>query len=205
MTDFTVNGAPVRLDVDPQVSLMTVLRDHLRLTGTKCGCDDGRCGSCTVVVDGHATRSCRMTAGEAAGSAVVTVEGLGRPGHLDPIQRAFVEAGAVHCGFCTPGLIMATKALLDRQPDPPRPAVVKALGANYCRCTGYRTVLDAVDRAAALRPGESVPPAALPLDQTWSERDMVPGPAMYGADIFADGMLHSKVVRSPHAHARIPR
>ena len=103
-TDFTVNGVPVRLDVDPQVSLMTVLRDHLRLTGTKCGCDDGRCGSCTVVVDGRATRSCRMTAGEAAGSAVVTIEGLARPGHLDPIQRAFVEAGAVHCGFCTPGL-----------------------------------------------------------------------------------------------------
>lgn len=203
MADFTVNGVPVRLDVDPRLSLMTVLRDHLRLTGTKCGCDDGRCGSCTVVVDGHATRSCRMTAGEAAGSAVLTIEGLAKPGQLDPIQRAFVEAGAVHCGFCTPGLIMATKALLDRQPSPPLPAVVKALGANYCRCTGYRTVLDAVDRAAALVRGESVPPPAVSLDQSWSERDMVTGRAMYGADIFIDGMLHMKVVRSPHAHARI--
>ena len=136
MTNFAVNGVPVRLDVDPRISLMTVLRDDLRLTGTKCGCDDGRCGSCTVVVDGRAMRSCRMTAGEAAGSEVVTIEGLAKPDRLDPIQRAFVEAGAVHCGFCTPGLIMATKALLDRQPSPSLPAVVKALGANYCRCTG---------------------------------------------------------------------
>jgi aldehyde oxidoreductase len=203
VTVFTVNGEPVRLDVDPRTLLMTVLRDHLRLTGTKCGCDDGRCGSCTVLVDGHATRSCRMTAGEAEGSAVVTVEGLATPGHLHPIQRAFVEAGAVHCGFCTPGLIMATKALLDRQPSPARPAVVKALGSNYCRCTGYGTILDAVDRAAALLRGDSVPPPEVPLDESWSERDMVTGRAMYGADIFLDGMLHVKVVRSPHAHARI--
>ena len=203
MTDFTVNGVPVRLEIDPQISLMTALRDHLRLTGTKCGCDDGRCGSCTVLVNGRATRSCRMTAGEASGSAVVTIEGLAAQGQLNPIQRAFIETGAVDCGFCTPGLIMATKALLDHQLNPPTSAVVKALGTNYCRCTGYRTVLDAVDRASALLRGEIVPPPAVPLDQSWSERDMVTGRAIYSADVHIDGMLHMKVVRSPHAHARI--
>jgi len=189
--------------VDPDTSLLAVLRDHLRLTGTKCGCDDGRCGSCTVVVDGHATRSCRLTAGEAAGSTITTIEGLAGPDTLDPIQCAFVEAGAVHCGFCTPGLIMATKALLDRHASPSPSAVIKALGANYCRCTGYRTVLDAVDRAAAMRRGDAVPEAVVRLDQSWSERDMVTGRATYAADLFVEGMLHVKVVRSPHAHARI--
>ena len=203
MTDVEVNGVAVRIEVDPGTSLMTVLRDRLRLTGTKCGCDDGRCGSCTVLVDGHATRSCRITIGEAAGASVVTVEGLASGADLHPIQRAFIEAGAVHCGFCTPGLVMATKALLDRQPSPTRPDIVKALGANYCRCTGYRTILDAVDRAASGLRGESVPPAVVSLDESWGERDMVTGRALYSADIAVDGMLHVKVVRSPHAHARI--
>ncbi len=203
MTDFTVNGLMVRVEVDARTPLLTVLRDHLRLTGTKCGCDDGRCGACTVVVNGHATRSCRMTAGEAAGSTIVTVEGLGTPSGLHPIQQAFIEAGAVHCGFCTPGLVMATKALLDAQASPARSAIVRALGTNYCRCTGYRTVLDAVDRAAALMRGEHVGPPLLRLEDSWSERDMASGRALYAADLYIDGALHLKVVRSPHAHARI--
>ncbi len=203
MTALEVNGLAVRIDVDPRTSLMTVLRDHLHLTGTKCGCDDGRCGTCTVLVDGQATRSCRLTVGEAAGARVVTIEGLATGDELHPIQRAFVEAGAVHCGFCTPGLVMATKALLDRQPSPARPAIIKALGANYCRCTGYRTILDAVDRAAAMLRGETVKPAVVALRESWGERDMATGRAIYAADLAIDGMLHVKVVRSPHAHARV--
>lgn len=203
MTEFTVNGVAVRTDVEPGTPLLTILRDTLRLTGTKCGCDDGRCGTCTVLVNGRATRACVVTAGEVSGAEVLTVEGLGAPERLHPIQQAFIEAGAVHCGFCTPGLVMATKALLDVQPAPSRGAVVKALGANYCRCTGYQSVLNAVGRAAALLRGEQVPPPVMPLAESWSERDMATGRAIYGADISVDGMLHMKIVRSPHAHARV--
>ncbi len=203
MLALTVNGTPRHTSADPGTLLVSVLRDDLRLTGTKVGCDDGRCGSCTVLVNGRVIRSCQVTAGEVSGRDILTVEGLGAPGALHPVQRAFVEAGAVQCGFCTPGLVMATIALLDADPRPERDTVVKALGANYCRCTGYGTIFDAVDRAAALGNGDAVGPAPLPLDEAWSEIDMVTGRAMYAADLHKDGMLHLTIVRSPHPHARI--
>jgi len=141
--------------------------------------------------------------GEVAGAAILTIEGLGGPQHLHPIQQAFVEAGAVQCGFCIPGLVMSAKALLDANPSPSRQEIVRAVGANYCRCTGYRTIVDAVDRAAAALRSETPPPPALPLSECWSEREMAVGSAVYAADISMDGMLHMKVVRSPHRHARV--
>lgn len=203
MIEFTLNGKAVRTAADVKTLLVSVLRDDLRLTGTKVGCDDGRCGSCAVLVNGRAVRACRVTLGEVSGATILTIEGLGSPDHLHPIQQAFIEAGAVQCGFCTPGLVLTTKALLDATPSPTRHEIVKALGANYCRCTGYRTVVDAVGRAAAMLRGEAVPPPAVPLAECWSESDMATGRAVYGADIYLDGMLHVKVIRSPHRHARV--
>lgn len=203
VTAFTVNGVAVRTDTAPGTLLSTILRDELRLTGTKIGCDDGRCGSCAVLVNGRVARACRVTAGEVSGAAILTIEGLGGPDRLHPIQQAFVEGGAVQCGFCTPGLVMSTKGLLDANPSPTRQEIVRALGANYCRCTGYRIILDAVDRAAALLRSETVPPPALPLADCWSEREMAAGHALFAADITMEGMLQLKVVRSPHRHARV--
>jgi len=200
---FTVNGVAVQTNAGTGTLLSTILRDDLRLTGTKVGCDDGRCGTCAVLVNGRVARACRVTAGEVSGAAVLTIEGLGSPDRLHPIQQAFVEAGAVQCGFCTPGLVMSAKALLDANPFPTRQEIVRALGANYCRCTGYRIIVDAVDRAAALLRSEPVPAPALPLADCWSEREMVAGRAAFAADISLDGMLHMKVVRSPHRHARV--
>jgi CO/xanthine dehydrogenase Mo-binding subunit/aerobic-type carbon monoxide dehydrogenase small subunit (CoxS/CutS family) len=201
--EFMLNAVAVRTAADPGTLLVTVLRDELRLTGTKIGCDDGRCGTCMVLVNGRVARACRTTAGEVAGSAVVTIEGLGTPEKLHPIQQAFVETGAVECGFCTPGMIMAAKALLDAEPRPTRSRIAKALGANYCRCTGYVTIFEAVERAATLLRGEVVPPPALPLGESWNEIEMATGRAIYAADIQKEGVLHLKVVRSPHRHARV--
>ncbi|MEW5982626.1 MAG: molybdopterin cofactor-binding domain-containing protein [Acidobacteriota bacterium] len=203
MIEFTVNGVPAVTNAGPGTLLVTILREELRLTGTKIGCDDGRCGTCAVLVDGRVVRACRVSAGEVSGTSIVTIEGLGTPERLHPIQQAFIEAGAVHCGFCTPGAIMSAKALLDSDPQPSPGAIVRALGPQYCRCTGYRTLVEAVGRASALLRGEEVPPPAVPLQESWSERDMATGLALYAADVQAEGALHMKIVRSPHPHARV--
>ena len=203
MIEFTLNGAPARSDGDPATPLIALLRDELRLTGTKLGCDDGRCGTCMVLVNGRPARACQTPVGKVGGAAVLTVEGLGTPERLHPLQRAFVETGAVQCGFCTPGMIMAAKALLDGNPRPSHEQMVKALGANLCRCTGYLGIFEAVDRAAALLRGEAVSPPPLPLAECWEEVARATGTARYGADVLRDGTLHLKVVRSPYAHAGI--
>lgn len=146
---FTVNGNPVTLDVREDANLLSVLNDDLELTGAKEGCGAGECGACTVIVDGVAVASCLYPACEADGRQVETVEGLVlASGGLHPLQRAFVDYGAVQCGFCTPGMIMSAKALLDRTPAPSQQEVKVALAGNICRCTGYTQIVQAVLAAA---------------------------------------------------------
>ena len=132
-----VNGKEHQLLVKPRQTLLAVLRDELGLTGTKLGCDDGACGTCTVTVNGVAARACRVPVEHVKGKDILTIEGLGTSERLHPLQEAFIEADAVQCGFCTPGTIMAAKALLDRNPAPTREEIAKALKNNLCRCTGY--------------------------------------------------------------------
>jgi len=146
---FEVNGAPVTVLAAAHWRLIDVLRGPLGLTGTKEGCGAGECGACTVLVDGKAINSCLYPALEIDGRKVLTIEGLTNGARLGPIQQAFVDAGAVQCGFCTPGMIMSTKALLDARPEPTDAEIRGALVGNLCRCTGYVQIVDAVRRAAA--------------------------------------------------------
>jgi carbon-monoxide dehydrogenase small subunit len=152
--ELTVNGRPHRLSVEPRHSLLRVLREDLGLTGVKNGCEDGDCGACVVLLAGEPVDSCLLLAVEADGSEVTTIEGLSRDGELSPIQRAFVQAGAVQCGYCTPGMILATTALLERDPDPDEDEVKAALVGHLCRCTGYVKILEAVRLAAKLQAAE---------------------------------------------------
>ena len=146
---FTVNGDAVTVRAESHWSLLRVLREELRLTGAKEGCGVGECGACTVLVDGAAVNACLYPAFEAEGKSVTTIEGVcGPDGDLHPIQRAFVEKGAVQCGYCTPGMVLSAKALLDRVRRPTEDQIRTALAGNICRCTGYTQILDAV-RAAA--------------------------------------------------------
>ena len=146
--EIKVNGQKYELDVDPWRTLLEVLRDHLNLTGTKQSCAEGHCGACTVMVDGEAVNACLMLAVEADGKDILTIEGLAREGQLHPIQETYVTHGAVQCGFCTPGMIMATKAFLEENPDPSEGDIKKALAGHLCRCTGYVQIIDAVKAAA---------------------------------------------------------
>jgi carbon-monoxide dehydrogenase small subunit len=149
---FTVNGSTETVDdVWEGESLLYVLRERMGLPGSKNACEQGECGSCTVYLDGVTVCSCLVAAGQADGRDVRTVEGLAGQDRLDPVQRAFVEAGAVQCGFCTPGLIVQSHALLDRVPDPEDAEIREALAGNLCRCTGYEKILDAVRLAASWR------------------------------------------------------
>jgi len=147
--DVTVNGERITAQVAAHQTLLEFLRVELNLTGVKEGCGDGECGACTVIVDGEPVRSCLMLAAEADGAVVETIEGLADGGRLHPIQTAFVEAGAIQCGFCTPGLVLAVKALLDRHPQPTEEHIREALGGHLCRCTGYETIFRAVRAAAS--------------------------------------------------------
>jgi carbon-monoxide dehydrogenase small subunit len=150
-----VNGEEHELDgVWEGASLLVALRDHAGLTGSKNACEQGECGSCSVVLDGDLVCACLVLAAQAEGSEVTTVEGLAPGDELHPVQEAFVEAGAVQCGFCTPGLVMATHELLARSPAPGEAEVREALAGNLCRCTGYEKILDAVRLAAAWMAGE---------------------------------------------------
>jgi carbon-monoxide dehydrogenase small subunit len=146
---FVVNGAEQAEFVAPGTALVEILRDKLGLTGTKLGCGQGTCGACSVIVNGDLKLACLIPAERLQGAAVETVEGLGGDGHLHAIQRAFADGFAAQCGFCTSGMIIAAKALLDRNPDPDRSAVVEAISGNICRCTGYEAILNAVLAAAA--------------------------------------------------------
>jgi aerobic carbon-monoxide dehydrogenase small subunit len=146
--ELTVNGERREADVWEGESLLTALRDRLELPGSKNACEQGECGSCSVLLDGELVCSCLVLAAQADGHAVVTVEGLARGDGLHPVQEAFAEAGAVQCGFCTPGFIVAAADLLRRTPDPSDDEIREALSGNLCRCTGYAKILDAVHEAA---------------------------------------------------------
>ena len=148
---FVLNGSKVIVPVDGHQCLIDILRGPLGLTGTNEGCREGECGACTVIVDGRAVNSCLYPALEVEGKNVTTIEGLLGPGNeLSVVQQAFVDNGAIQCGFCTPGMIMSAKALLDSNPDPSEEEIREALLGNLCRCTGYVQIVDAVKQAAAI-------------------------------------------------------
>jgi carbon-monoxide dehydrogenase small subunit len=144
-----VNGVAYEEEVEPHRSLLSVLRDELGLTGSKEGCDDSECGACMVLVDGRPVNSCSFLALQAGGRTVQTVEGLAKDGELHPLQAAFLEQVGVQCGFCTPGMLMSAKGLLDQNPNPTEAEVKRHLGGNLCRCTGYAGIVRAVMRAGA--------------------------------------------------------
>ncbi|MDQ7842219.1 MAG: (2Fe-2S)-binding protein [Armatimonadota bacterium] len=141
---FTVNGAPVTTTVEADESLAWVLRERLGLLGTKIGCGTGDCGACTVLLDGDPVCSCLLLAVKAQGREVLTIEGLGAPDRLHPLQQAFIEHGALQCGFCGPGMLLSAAALLARTPRPDEQAVREAIAGNLCRCTGYAKIVDAI-------------------------------------------------------------
>ncbi|MPM81310.1 Nicotinate dehydrogenase subunit A [bioreactor metagenome] len=147
---LTVNNRIFEVQARPNATLLSVLRDQLDLTGAKCGCGTGDCGACTVLLDGEAVRSCIVPVKNAVGKRITTIEGLARGSELHPIQRAFVECGAIQCGFCTPGMILAAKALLDHNPNPTEDEIRAAIRFNLCRCTGYARIVEAVQFAAEL-------------------------------------------------------
>ncbi|WP_027883384.1 (2Fe-2S)-binding protein [Meiothermus rufus] len=145
---LTVNGVVHGSEVEPRLLLVHYLREHLGLTGTHVGCDTSQCGACTVHVDGQAVKSCTMFAVQADGASVTTIEGLGSPGHLHPVQEGFWEMHGLQCGFCTPGMIMAAADLLNKNPNPSEAEIRHALEGNLCRCTGYHNIIRAVQYAA---------------------------------------------------------
>jgi aerobic-type carbon monoxide dehydrogenase small subunit (CoxS/CutS family) len=145
---FTVNGQSERAEVPATMTLLDLLRDRLALTGTKEGCGIGECGACTVLLDGNPITSCLMLAVEADGHSIETIEGEAVGGELSVLQNAFIEAGAIQCGFCTPGMIMSARGLLNRNPSPSDEEIVEAIAGNLCRCTGYEAILTAIRLAA---------------------------------------------------------
>ena len=152
---FTLNGEPAAFEGDPMTRVLDVLREHIGLTGTKEGCGEGECGSCTVLLDGEPVCSCLVPALQLAGREVFTVEGMADGDDLDPLQEAFVKEGGVQCGACTPGMLVAARALLERDPQADRESVREHLAGNLCRCTGYESIYRSVEVAAAARDGEA--------------------------------------------------
>lgn len=147
---FKINGITRDIEAHPMKRLLDVLRDDLRLTGTKEGCGEGECGACSVILDGEVINSCLVPVCQVHGSSIVTVEGLARDGRLDPLQRAFLECGGAQCGICTPGMLIAARALLDCNPQPTRAEIKEAIAGNLCRCTGYTKIIEAIERASVM-------------------------------------------------------
>jgi carbon-monoxide dehydrogenase small subunit len=148
--EFSCNGKKTAVEARPDMRALDLLRDLLGLTGTKEGCGRGECGACTILLDGEPVNACLLYAAKLQGRTVLTIEGVTGPdGGLDPVQEAFLEEGAVQCGFCTPGMVLSAKALLAKRPMPDVPAIEEALSGNFCRCTGYGKIVKAVQSAAA--------------------------------------------------------
>jgi carbon-monoxide dehydrogenase small subunit len=145
---FVVNGANEHLEVPSNMTLLTLLREQLGLTGTKSGCDSGECGACTVILNGEAVNACLVLAVEVDGAEINTIESLAHEGQLDPLQEAFIELTGTQCGFCTPGVLITARSLLDRNPQPSEDEIKDALRGNLCRCTGYIRIIDAIKKAA---------------------------------------------------------
>jgi carbon-monoxide dehydrogenase small subunit len=152
--ELNVNGDTSEVLVAPNQTLLDVLRNQLGLTGTKKGCDLGACGSCTVLVNGEAYLSCIMLAADAAGKEIVTIEGLGESGGLHPLQKSFVDNGAIQCGFCTPGMVLTAKAIINEESRPTEETIKKKMAGNLCRCTGYKKIVEAVLSVARQPEGE---------------------------------------------------
>lgn len=153
---FNLNGKDVSVTTSPNKRLLDMLRDDMKMKSVKEGCGEGECGACTVIMNGEAVTSCLVLAGQAEGATIITLEGLAHDDDtLDEVQRAFVDAGAVQCGFCTPGMILSAKALLDRCPDASHDEIKRAMSGNLCRCTGYSKIIKAVEMARDLRKGAS--------------------------------------------------
>lgn len=207
--ELTINGKKIQTALASDLNLMHYLRDELELTGTKNGCDSGHCGSCTVIVDGRARRACLLRVAKLDGSVVETIESLAHDGDLHPLQQAFVEIGAVQCGFCTPGVIMTAKALLDRNPQPTSQDIKEALSLNRntCRCTGYVRIFEAIEKAAAhIRSGQPFVAPGPASGRTLLRQDAVDrvlGRVEYADDIRLEGLLHGKLLWAEHPHAEI--
>ena len=152
---LTVNGKPASATVEGRTLLVQLLREHLGLTGTHVGCDTSQCGACVVHIDGRAVKSCTVLAGQAAGSNVTTIEGIAKGDELHPMQAAFRDNHGLQCGYCTPGMIMSAKALLDENPQPTREEIIHHMDGNICRCTGYVPIVAAIQRAADMMSKES--------------------------------------------------
>jgi aerobic-type carbon monoxide dehydrogenase small subunit (CoxS/CutS family) len=148
ISELHVNGNKLRIEADTDRSLLSVLRDDLDLTGSKYGCGEGQCGACTVLIDGQATRSCITKLGAAAGKKITTIEGIEKNGRLHPLQEAFLEADALQCGYCTPGMIMSSVALLSKNPNPSEQEIVRFMDGNVCRCGTYPRIVSAIRKAA---------------------------------------------------------
>lgn len=144
---FILNGKEVVSHMPENITLLEVLREEMRMYGVKKGCESGECGACTVLLDGQNIHSCMMLIGEVEGRRITTIEGLENNGQLDPIQKAFAQVGAVQCGYCTPGMILAVKGLLNRNPHPNREEIKEGIAGNMCRCTGYEQIIEAVELA----------------------------------------------------------
>jgi len=150
---LNVNGKKLTVDVDPQTSLLSVLRNDLDMTGTKYGCGESQCGACTVLIDGQQTRSCITPVSRVVNKQITTIEGLEKDGHLHPVQEAFLTADAMQCGYCTPGMIMSSVALLDKTPRPTREQIVQHMNGNICRCGTYLRIIAAIQMAAEQKRG----------------------------------------------------
>ena len=156
--DFTLNGRGVEVEAPPNISLLHLLREHLVLTGSKPGCEVSECGACSVILDGRAVNSCQLLAPQVHGREVITIEGIGGPdGGPNDLQLAFLEFGAVQCGYCTPGMVVAAEAFLARHPNPTRAAIREAISGNLCRCTGYQQIVDAIAATAVRRQANPTP------------------------------------------------
>ena len=230
--NMTVNGEQVTADVEPRMLLVHFLRDQLRLTGTHWGCDTSNCGTCVVDVDGVPVKSCTMLAVMASGHSVRTVEGLaGSDGTLDPVQEGFMQCHGLQCGFCTPGMMITARALLDRNPDPDEDTIREAISGQICRCTGYTTIVRSIQWAArnatpaadrvmtTIKEGANRPPDSDGRPEDTADNDQKPcgygrmlrkedprfirGRGNYVDDVVLPGMLHLAILRSPYAHARI--
>ncbi|MDA3842912.1 MAG: molybdopterin-dependent oxidoreductase, partial [Candidatus Kapabacteria bacterium] len=213
---ININNRDYELAIKPNTTLLDLLRDQLRLTGTKRGCDHGDCGACTVIIDGKAVNSCLTLAIDCVGKKIETIEGVANGNEMHPIQRAFVEKGAIQCGFCTPGMVMRVKSFLDKNPNPTKLEIKKALTGNLCRCTGYIKIFEAVETAAAYING--VTPEEIEYQPQKSAMnlsvvgkrlpkleapDKAKGRAIYTDDIVLPNMIFGKTLLSPHAHAKI--
>jgi len=148
LIELTINGKKRKVETTNSTRLLDLIRDDLHLTGTKEGCGKGECGACTVIMNGELVASCLILAPQADGAVITTIEGVGDDKCLDPIQEAFIETGAVQCGFCTPGMILAAKKLLEENPHPDKEEIKRGISGNLCRCTGYQKIIDAIKLAA---------------------------------------------------------